>query len=571
VCRRELITVVPILELFARLIRSRPTVALALAMAGLRPTTYFAQGAALVPLTDPSYAMIDELQSLLPIPGVAIGQRPYSRREVGRMTFAYATRLSVAPNGVASEALRARARTLVASLEDEYSVEIRALRPDSVREPVPLRTNATLRVDASATNGRPRPVPSSNGLGSIAAMTFPLVDGSEGRAIAHGTTGAIEPHIQIGASDWFAVGIDARGAWGSSITSASDVAGAFQALYARGVVSNVALDVGLEEREWGQGGANGMLLSANARPLPAVSISSDTAFSFPWIFHHLGRARLSAMIADLGNGQNFPGAKLVAYKLSIMPTPRLELGAALLDEMGGRGAPPLSFGERIKDLFPYIVLAASPGGDREASNKIAGLDVRYRFPGAHAIAVYYEIDPDDFDLRRLWSIYWQDSAHLLGATIGRIDAQGRMSLDLQVQRTSLRIYEHSQFTSGVTYRDAIIGDPLGPNALGAYATMLARVTPRYSLGLSAAVEARDASQYTVHQNDAHGNGWRFIRVSNGPRESRVRVLADVRSLAVDDRWSILPKVGVERVVNDDFLIGRRSTYGIASVSILFRP
>ena len=535
------------------------------------PRCAAAQSAALVPLTDPAYAIIDELQSLMPVRGVVIGQRPYSRRDVARMTFAYAARLGIDSSGLAGEALLARARTLVTSLESEYATEIRALRPDSVHESASLRSSATFRADVIATNGAPRAVPASNGLGSISAVTFPLVDGSEGRTIAHGMTGAFEPALQVGVSDWFAMGADARGAWGTSITRASDVAGAFQSLYARSVIGNVALDVGLEGREWGQGGANGMLLSANPRPLPSVSISSDTTFSFPWIFRHLGPARVSLMVADLGSAQNFPGAKLVAYKLSITPTSRLELGAALLDEMGGRGAPPLSFGERIKDLFPYIVLAASPGGDREASNKIAGLDMRYRFPGAHAISVYYEIDPDDFDLRRLWSIYWQDSAHLLGATIGRVDPQGRISLDLQVQRTSLRIYEHSQFTSGVTYREAIIGDPLGPNALGGYATMLARVTPKYSLGLTAAIESRDASQYTVHQNDAHGNGWRFIRLTDGPRESRARVLADLRSLSVDKGWSILPRVGVERVTNDGFIIGRSSTYGIASLSIVFRP
>lgn len=535
------------------------------------PQRAVAQSAALVPLADPSYAMIDELQSLIPIRGVAIGQRPYSRRDAARVTSAYAARLAVGAGELENEALLARARMLVASLETEYGPEIRALRPGSAHGSSRLRTSATLRADVVATNGAPRAVPVSNGLGSITAVTFPLVDGTEGRAVAHGMTGGLEPALQLGASDWFAVGIDARGAWGSSITRSSDVAGAIQSLYARGVIRNIALDVGVEEREWGQGGANGMLLSANPRPLPAVSISSDTAFSFPWIFRHLGPARLSLMVADLGDAQNFPGAKLVAYKLSIMPTSRLELGAALLDEMGGRGAPPLSFAERIKDLFPYIVLAASPGADRQSSNKIAGLDVRYRFPGTHAIAVYYEIDPDDFDLRRLWSIYWQDSAHLLGATIGRVDPQGRVSLDVQLQRTSLRIYEHSQFTSGVTYRDAIIGDPLGPNALAGSATMLARVTPKYSLGVTATIESRDASRYDVHQNDAHGNGWRFIRLTDGPKESRARLIADLRSLTVDTGWSILPRVGVEHVMNDGFIAGRSATYGIVSVAIVFRP
>jgi hypothetical protein len=251
-----------------------------------------------------------------------------------------------------------------------------------------------------------------------------------------------------------------------------------------------------------------------------------------------------------------------------MPTPRLELGGGLIDQMGGFGAPPLSFGERVKDLFPYVFLAFQPGGDRQASNKIASLEAHYRIPALRGLEVYYELDPDDFDLRRLWSIYWQDSGHLLGAT-QNLTSDGRMFVNVELHRTSLRLYEHFQFASGVTYRDAIIGDPLGPNAIAGYATFNERIGMRL-LQLSLATESRDPSQFTVYQNDASGNGWRFVRVTQDPRERRDRLTLELRRATDDAGFALLPRVGLEQVRNDGFVPGRRSFNAIGGISGVFR-
>jgi hypothetical protein len=222
----------------------------------------------------------------------------------------------------------------------------------------------------------------------------------------------------------------------------------------------------------------------------------------------------------------------------------------------------------VKDLFPYVFLAFQPGSDRQASNKIASLDVRYRIPSLRGLEVYYELDPDDFDLRRLWSIYWQDSGHLLGAT-QNLTSDGRMSVNVELHRTSLRLYEHFQFGSGVTYRDAVIGDPLGPNAIGGYATFNGRIGARL-LRVSVASESRDPSQFTVFQNDSSGRGWRFVRVTQDPRERRDRLAVELRRATDDAGFALLPRAGVEHVRNDGFARGRTAFNAIGGVAGVFR-
>jgi hypothetical protein len=243
----------------------------------------------------------------------------------------------------------------------------------------------------------------------------------------------------------------------------------------------------------------------------------------------------------------------------------------LIDQLGGAGAPRIALGDRIKDLFPFVFLAVSPGSDRQASNRIAAVDARYFIGTSRDITVFYEVDPDDFDVRRLWSVYWQDSGHLLGTHVDRLTSDGRLSLDLQFQRTSLRLYEHDQFLSGVTYRGAIIGDPLGPNAFAGYATLSSRLASGWKLSLSGALESRDSSLYTVVQSDTvTGRGWRFVKVADGVKENRARMVLSLTNDAADRVATVFPLLGIERVLNESFARGRRRTSVIASVSLRLR-
>ena len=521
-----------------------------------------AQAAATVSLDDPAYAAIDELVAAVPLQGLVVGQRPYSRREIARIALRFDRVLS--QGGARAAEAQARLVTLVRSLLTAYAREVRSLTGNNA----PISLSSGARIDLLGTNSSSRRVPPSNGLGSVDAFSNPLTDGMSGRPVADGATGTVEMTNSVGIGSWLAVEADPRLTWLSDRSGSRQLNAEMQRLFVRVVARNVAVEAGADERVWGQGGGNGMLLSANPRPLRGVTIANDTPFTLPGFMRRLGPIRATFIGVDLGDDQNFPGAQLLGYKVDLMPTSRLELGLGLIDQVGGGGAPRLSTGERIKDLFPYIFLAFSPGSDRQASNKIASLDARYYLGTSRGVTLYYEVDPDDFDVRRLASVYWQDSGHLLGTHVDRLSSDGRWSLDAQFQRTSLRLYEHEQFTSGVTYRGAIIGDPLGPNAFALSATLSSRLARGWKLSLTGVGESRDSSVYTVFQTDtATGRGWRFVKVADGVKENRVRALINLTNASADRRATLLPTVGLERVFNDGFIAGRAATHVIGGVSL----
>src|SRR5439155_21789987 len=90
---------------------------------------------------------------------------------------------------------------------------------------------------------------------------------------------------------------------------------------------------------------------------------------------------------------------------------------------------------------------------------------------------------------------------------------------------SLRLYEHSQFVSGITYRGQLLGDPLGPHAVGAYLSGTWQPTPLEQIGLLVADESRDPSLYMTVSDNTRDQGFRLVRVTDDPRYRRRRAFA----------------------------------------------
>lgn len=541
--------------------------------------------AATVPLEDPVYDALDEILAAVPVSGAVVGQRPYSRREVARIARAADTQLRARPDSAA--ALR-RVAALVAAVRAVYDRDAAGTQNAGTRHadtrhadtrhgagPVVVRPLDAVRADAVASSEVPRTLPPSNGLGVLHAVSLPPLDGRFGRPVAGGSVWAVETRHALGVGPWLAVVAEPRVSWTAPTGSAAQpqVAGGRwdvepQRLYARAVVRNVALQAGLDEWTWGQAGARGMFLSANARPLHAISLSSDTAFRLPWIFARLGRVRASVLVADLGADQNFPHARLDAWKVNLTPVARLELGVGIESQTGGRGAPRASAGAQAADLFPFLVWLKK-GGDNLASNKIANAEARLRVPGWRGFGAYWEMSVDDFDPRRWRSSLWQDTGHLLGLTLDRLRHDGTLALDAEVHHTSLRLYEHYQFTSGVTYRGQILGDPLGPNAYAVYGTLRWRPRADTRLALELAAEARDASRWG---NDAPDPATQidFVKLGSGVIEHRGRALVRVSRAALGPGLIWTVRAGGDRVVNENFATRSTRVRGVADASLQVR-
>jgi hypothetical protein len=335
---------------------------------------------------------------------------------------------------------------------------------------------------------------------------------------------------------------------------------------------NAALQAGIDQVIWGQQGARSLQLSENADPLRAILLGTDTAVTLPWFLRHVGRVRATAMVADLGAGQSFPHAKLAGYKVTLMPSPRFEIGSGILSQFGGHGAPHLSFGDRVLDLFPYFTWL-HPGNDNErdklASNKIAGVDARLRFPELAGLSIAWDGMLDDFDPARLPRLLWQDGSHVLGVRFDDLRPDGSLALDVQLHHVSLRLFEHSQFESGITYQQHVLGDPLGPNANAGYASLEWRPRPLTHVTLGTALERRDPSLYQSSA-DSDGGHFRLFRTESRPVEQRARLDLSARRDALRG-VGVSARVGVDRVSNENFVAGVARWRPFAEAGLVLRP
>jgi hypothetical protein len=298
-----------------------------------------------------------------------------------------------------------------------------------------------------------------------------------------------------------------------------------------------------------------------------VKLASDLPFRLPWFLRRLGPTRASLFLADLGDRQNFPGAKLTGYKFSFVPSPRVEFGVSVVNQMGGRGAPSASFGDRLLDLIPIIDPLFIGERDIQISNKMAGMDVRVRFPSARGLEWYVDGMLDDFDHRRIWGSFRDDAGWITGISVPRLTSDGRLQLAAEVQRTGLRYYQHVQFTSGVTFDNRIIGNALGAKANAGYARLTWDQGATSSISLDGAYEWRSSDRYRVRVDDNEDNGWRFERIETRPKETRTRVSVTWSGELSPTRPRVLAELGYERVGNFAFVSGQERNNVLARLGL----
>ena len=513
--------------------------------------------AALVPTDDPAYPLLDELAALVPVRGLIVGQRPYSRREVARLTRSACAAVATQPES----ARRTRALALLAELRGtttrDSAAGAHACADSAATAPaIAVRPLEAAWLRTAASGVAPRPVPRDNGIGSIRAVTNPTLDARGGRPIVRGASLSLETSHAIGVGGWLALTAQPRVSVVTSPDGGSSVEAVAQRLAARAVWRNVALHAGVEPREWGQAGARSLFLSGNAAPLRAISVGSDTAFALPWVLRRLGRFRSELLVADLGRDREFAHSKLAAYEIGLTPAPWLELGVGLLSQMGGEGAPRMSLGQRARDLAPYVFWIVAEGSDPLASNKVGHGQLRLRVPQWRSATLSYELAMDDFDLRRVRRMLWEDTGHLLGVALPRLRDDGSLGLDVQLHRTSLRLYQHYQFTDGLTYHARILGSPLGPATTAGYAALAWRPTVRTTVRVQLAHEVRDSSQWRSRVTSVDEDGFDFVRLGAGVKESRSRVALEGRRDQPGAGRGWFARAGLERTTNGGFVRGR---------------
>jgi hypothetical protein len=236
---------------------------------------------------------------------------------------------------------------------------------------------------------------------------------------------------------------------------------------------NWQVRVGAIEQYWGPSQASSLILSNNARPLPAIAVSrgSTSVSSSPWL-SWLGNWYYTGQLAFLESNRTVPNAKLLLNRFTFSPIKRLEIGASWAVMWGGDTQT-----EGLSEFLKMITFQSTclkPAGDctraeeTKQGNHLAGFDLKYSFNVRdRPVTIYAQrIGEDATD-----NIKITDNANLIGAStyLGAAKIFVETS-DTQISCISAEstvtncFYEHGTYKTGYRYRGRAIGSTFDSDA-----------------------------------------------------------------------------------------------------------
>jgi hypothetical protein len=513
-----------------------------------------------IPLDDPAYEQIDHLVGSGLIRTVIYGIRPYTHREFARLVAeAHAQRLR--PGAPALSVASAR---MLEGLRTRFATDSSLFRP-LLRSRHEQVTTELVWLDSPA-----RAIPAAP-VGRIDdAVINPLLNTRAGRRYGQGLTLAVEPRVALPFGRQLLLTIAPRVVGG--LPTGGQVTGRFaQATLQEATLGvkawNLVAEVGRQPLQWGPGMDGGLMFSSSSRPVDLVRVRLDAPWRAPSVLKWLGLMRGTVLLADLGAGQNFPHAKIGAYRLSGQVTSYFELSAQVLVHGGGRGAPSTSLAERFKDFVPALKYLMQDD-TTQFSNKLAGWDLRFRVPALQGLQLYWEAAFDDMDPRRWRSTGWQDGGHIFGASVAQLGPGGALKATAEFHHTGLRFYRHTVFSSGLAFNGTLLGSPLGPMGDAGVLRLVHDAGTGRRARLDLAVERRGGELWSTTWDGPNTDNFRFVVAEARPAEWRRRALLH---FARDQqrRGTQALEIGIEQVLDAGFvrgaarwnaLVGARTTW-----------
>ena len=524
----------------------RFVIALVLAVVLAAPAA--AQATQTVPPDHPVYSFIDRLLALRLADTVLAGQRMLSRREVGR---------------ILAEA-RARGATDTSWIGRRLSEFTEVFPSDLERAPM----MGLVEGELTAADSPPRGIaPDANGV--ISVVVNPMLANRLGRPYIDGTTASAIAGGSLPIAPWLVVDGSFRySLFAAQGTSANDD-GQVERLYARALWRNLAVLAGRDHIFLGQGHSAGLMASLNPRAIDQVRLSADRPFVMPWLLRYIGPTQATILLGDLGSRQFFPHSSFLAYKVSVRPHRAFELGVGLTEIVGGEGAPGGTFTEKVQDAFPLLD-ALFLHRNLLFSNKLVGVDLRYTIPRTRGLQFHAEGAFDDFDLRRVKSVFTEDAGYVWGLTATCFAECGPVRASAEYHVTGVRYYTHGTFQSGYTIDDQFIGDPLGPRGKAGYGRLDADAG-KNSWRLDLAYESRSGHKWGSVTTTPDDSDFRLIVIETHPTERRWRSMASLRRGLPNSAITYRAGVGIERVENFAHIDDTWRTNWMARFAVEYSP
>ncbi|MHB8174214.1 MAG: capsule assembly Wzi family protein [Nitrospirota bacterium] len=231
------------------------------------------------------------------------------------------------------------------------------------------------------------------------------------------------------------------------------------------------LEVGKDENWFGQGYRGDTVMTDNAENLEEIKLSSPEPVDWPWFKRNFGLLKYAVIFSRLtksGEGKDLREPWFAAGKISLKPTPNLEIGVNYSRQQGG---PNVIEPGLLKSIF-------SVGQTNNGSNSLAGTEIRYRFNWLRGTTVY-------------WEYYGEDSyvvipivdSHLAGIYVPRLTADGRNDFRFEFFYGNPIAYTDYKFPEGYTNNGLIMGDSQGGDTKDYFGKFTHYFTLRNTLSL----------------------------------------------------------------------------------------
>jgi hypothetical protein len=512
-----------------------------------------AQGTAPLPPTDLAYADIERLSELGVLDSVVIGQRPYSRREIGRIVRMARNRLDRADfatgRGTIDDDAAVQASSILQRLGTRFEES-----DERVYEGPTLALFDGMALGFTSTDAFRRGFPASYSRLTEATID-PLARRRLGVPAERGQTTALELSQRFEGTSWLAIHARERLEYRAPRDSTlPKTEGELTLAAMRARFGNVALSIGREEFAWTQGEGDGLFLASDAPALDLISLAGDHPFLLPGFLRAVGPTQATIIFADLGSSVVRSHSKLLAYKVSVAPTSAVELGASFMNHFGGDGARPSNLGNRLIDFLPFVdifrthdYLDTTKAGDVE-SDKLLGLDGRLRIDRLGGLVLTGEVLIDDFDVHRLANLFTGFGSSTLGIVIPQLGTPD-WSLKLTAKHMGILTYTHNVLTNGITSRGRLLGDELGPDSKAFGAELRWMPAPSFRLKVAATSAQYSNTEYEAFYADADQTRFLVRKLSSAPNELRDRLIATLE-LQSEAGLALVLRGGGERIRND---------------------
>lgn len=239
--------------------------------------------------------------------------------------------------------------------------------------------------------------------------------------------------------------------------------------YLAATAGNWVIGAGNLDRWWGPGWQSSLILSSNARPLPAVWLNRRNAQApqSDWL-SWIGPWDFTLFAGEMESSRTVPEARLIGMRLTLRPVQGLDIGLSRILQLDGEDRP-----GGASTYWDALVGKDNrqEGKANDPGNQLGAIDIRYGFQASETstLGVYTQMVGEDEAGRLPGKKSWLFGVDATSALAGGeqqwyLEYTNTITDDLFGEPLPGVTYEHSIYQTGYRYRGRSMAASQGSDA-----------------------------------------------------------------------------------------------------------